>query len=202
MNIGHSSRLLYDDNVYPDKLVESQSPLTYRMNVNQIRNCNRCLSTLGPRSRFGVSTLGDLKSAESQDLADLESIFTNRNVKTSKSKLGHVNPVNPLDNQQNLSNNKFCGNAINPEHSRLSYPAQNYRNMSVNRFYNLIHDPQENLFWNFSINTKLEAKDNFKPNIPNVWPELAGPKEDKNGFKPCVGAECNNTKLCPTKWAT
>lgn len=197
MNIGHSSRLLYDDNVYPDKLVESQSPLTYRTDSNQIRNCNRCLSTLGPRSRFGISTSGVEKSAESQDLADLESILSNRNVKTSKSKLGHVNPINPLSYK--LDHQTNCGNLINPENSRLSYPAQNYRSTTINRFYNLLHDPQEPLFWDFATNTRLEAKDNLRPKVPMIWPDLAGPKETKDNFKPCIN--CKPSHSCPSSWS-
>ena len=38
MNIGHSSRLPYDDCVYPDKLRESTSPLNYKLSTDQIYN--------------------------------------------------------------------------------------------------------------------------------------------------------------------
>ena len=96
MNIGHSSRLPYDDCAYPDKLLESTSPLNYRINTDQIYNCNKCLSTFGPRSGYmghGVSTAVDTKYAEAQDLIDLDSIMSNRNVRTSKCKKGKVNPV-------------------------------------------------------------------------------------------------------------
>lgn len=186
MNIGYSSRLGYDNNYYPERVIESCSPMKYRTNTNQIRNDNRCLSVLGPRSSYmgtGVSTLGNLGPAEAQELADLESIFTNRNVKLSKSKLGHVNPVNPLNSK--MVNASMCGNVINSEYTHLSYPPANYRDMSINRFYDLLHDPQENLFWDFSVNTKLEAKDNYMPNVPSFWPDLAGPKPKQNPQKLC-----------------
>ena len=40
VNIGHSSRLDYDKCAYEDRLLESVSPLHYRINANQIHNKN------------------------------------------------------------------------------------------------------------------------------------------------------------------
>lgn len=98
------------------------------------------------------------------------SVCRNLNVKTSKCKKDKLNSVNLT--KAKTVDYKECGNYINPEFSRLSYPASNYRDMSVNRFYNLHHDPQETLFWNFATNTTLEAKDNFVPEIPREWAKM------------------------------
>lgn len=166
MNNGHSSRLPYDVCAYPDKLEESVAPGEYRLNPTKIHNCNKCLSTLGPRSSymgFGDSSVVGFPIAPSQAQVDLESILTNRNVKNSKCKKGRVNPIDVT--QMNLDHAKICDHTLDPMSSRLVYPPQTFREMAINRFYNLPKDPQANIFWNFEIDSKLEAKDNFVPEI-------------------------------------
>lgn len=202
MNIGHSSRLSYDKSTYPEKLEESVSPLSYRINTNQIYNNDRCLSIYGPRSNYmghGVSTFTDIGRAEAQSLTDMDSIMSNRNVKATRSRRGNVNPVDPL--QFKLHNAKLCNNGLIPEHTRMSHPPSNYRDMSVNRFYNLLHDPQEHIFVDFSVNTRLEAKDNFQPDVPQPWPDMAGPKESKEEYEVCTSS-CSkqSSKKCPIGW--
>lgn len=71
--IGHSSRLSYDKCSYDDYLSESVSPLLYKLNPNQVNNCNSCLSVFGPRSSIsgnskGVSTLVGDVTIPSQEL--------------------------------------------------------------------------------------------------------------------------------------
>lgn len=200
MNIGYSSRLPYDDCAYPDKLKESTDPLKYVLSTDKIYNCNRCLSTLGPRSSHmghGVSTYRDTTYAEAQDLVDIDSIFSNRNVKTSKCKKGHINPINPTKFRE--YHTRICNNTLDPEYSRLSYPSANYRDMSINRFYNTIHDPQEPIFWDFAVNTSLEEKDNFVPDIPQLWPDLAGPMEDRSNYTTDIGGY-KSAARCPKGW--
>jgi hypothetical protein len=201
MNIGRSTRLSYDRDAYPDRLHESVSPLSYRINADQIYNKNRCFSALGPRNSYmghGVSTFRDIGPAEAQDLTDLDSILTNRNVKTTKARRGHVNPVNPL--KFKLHNAKQCDNSLHPEYTMLSHPSSNYRDMSINRFYNLLHDPQENIFVDFSVNTRLEAKDNFRPEVPQPWPDRGRPVEKKEDYETC-SLECGaSTHKCPVSW--
>lgn len=170
MNIGHSSRLVYDDCYYNDHLSESTSPLSYRLNSNNIANCNACLSTLGPRSGFkgyGVSTVsdnGNLSPAE--DLVDLESILSNRNVQQSKCRTAHVNNIDVT--KFKVNNAKLCDEFLDTVSSRLSYPASNYRSMAINRFYDLPKNAQAPLFWDFSTNTRLEAKDNYMIDVPEI----------------------------------
>lgn len=204
MNIGHSSRQQYDPCAYPDKLSEIVGHGNYRLSPDQMYNCDNCLSTLGPRSSNNgrgndVSRVLSTGYAPSQDLIDVDSIMSNRNVKHSRCKSGKVNPIDI--NKYDLINNNMCNNFLDPESSRLSFPAANYRDMSINRFYNLPLDPQVPIFWNFAENTKLQAKDNFRPDIPLVWPDISLPKENKGNYKTC-DMSCNgeNTKSCPRSW--
>ena len=102
----------------------------------------------------------------SQKLVDVESVLSNRNVRTSKCKDGNVNTVRP----QNVKtiNPRVCENDAFPRNSRLSHPAYNYKEMPMNRFYNLHRNPQANIFYDFAKNTVLEAKDNYIYPVPIV----------------------------------
>jgi len=162
MNIGHSSRLIYDECAYQDRTKERTDPLLYRVNPNQIHNCNQCLSTLGPRSSYmgqGVSTTSGHQVATAQREVDVESILTNRNLPTSKCKNGEINPIDVT--QYGLKNLPTCTSYLDPMATHLSYPPFNYREMPVDRFFNLPQNPQEPIFWDFATNTRNDAKDNF-----------------------------------------
>jgi hypothetical protein len=193
---GYSSRLPYDECAYGDKLKESVGPMEYRLSPDQMYNCNSCLSTLGPRSSnlgrgYDISRPFATGYAASQDLVDVESNLSNRHIKTSKCKSGNVNTTDV--NKYKLKNVKLCDNTLNPETTRLSAPASNYRSMSVNRFYNLPKDPQANIFWDNAINSRLEATDNYKPDIPVPWIDMAGPLASG---KSSDYVSCETTTIC------
>lgn len=179
VNFGHSSRLDYDNCFINDDIEQSVGPLLYRMNPNQIDNCNACLSVFGPRTGpngYGDSTTVGHTVAPSQDLVDVESILSNRNVIASKCKDGKVNDINVLDFK--LQHARTCNDFLDPISTHLTNPPTNYRELAVNRFYDLPTNPQMNIFWNFAVNSQLEAKDNFfekQPRLPKSDPTL--PKE-------------------------
>lgn len=169
--IGHSSRLSYDKCSYDDYLSESVSPLLYKLNPNQVNNCNSCLSVFGPRSGIagnskGVSTLVGDVTMPSQELVDLESILSNRNVIASKCKDGKVNDIDVT--KFNLQHARICNDFLDGVSSRLTNPSKNYKGMSINRFYDLPKNPQANIFYDFAVNTKLEAKDNYRERVPSL----------------------------------
>jgi len=179
--MGHSSRLIYDDCYYPDSLSESIEPGNYKLQEYQISNCNACLSTLGPRSDrygFGVSTTAPFKNAaHSQDLTDDESFLSGRTLRASKCRNGKVSIIDM--NELKLNDAKICDRQLVSEHTHLTHPAKNYRDVPINRFYNLFRDPQANIFYDFAVNTTLEAKDNFIPVGPKILPQKAVlPKEE------------------------
>lgn len=168
-NQGHSSRLTYDNCYIKDDIAQSVSPLLYKLNPNQFNNCDACLSTLGPRSShngYGVSTTVGHRTAPAQDLVDVESILSNRNVIASKCKDGKTNDIDVT--KFHLQHARVCNNFLDPIASHLTNPPQNYREMSINRFYDLPTQPQRNIFNSFAVNTHLEAIDNFKEKIPKV----------------------------------
>jgi len=174
MNFGYSSRLPYDDCAYNYYVQKSTNPLIYRMNTNKIFNGSQFCSTFGPRPGYmgnGVSTLADSTyfepghpPATANYLVDVESILTNRNMHTSKCKNGNVNPANLIKlsrtkyNHHLPTDNKF----LDPVATHLIIPPIKSREAPIDRFYELTTDPQKPIFWNFAVNTDLEAKDNFK----------------------------------------
>ena len=188
INFGHSSRLPYDDSTYFDKVQESVAPLQYRMDTNNIYNCDACLSTLGPRSGFmgfGVSMPVENEPAVSQrpEVVDIESVLTNRNVYASKDRMNEVNSIDVT--KLKLKNPKICNSFLNPISSRLSNPVANYRDMGVNRFYDLNKNPQANIFNDFAVNTTLEAKDNFIQEVPKIWSVVTSQPCEAMGVPRC-----------------
>lgn len=195
---GHSSRQVYDRCYYPDRLEESVSPLLYRLNPNQINSCNACLSVFGPRSGhngYGDSTTVGHTTAPAQDLVDVESILSNRNVLASRCKDGKVNDIDVTKFQ--LQHARICNDFLDPLATHLTNPPANYRGMSINRFEDLGANPQQVIFWNFAENTSLEAKDNYREKVPFVKAyDPALPRELTGSNKACKYPNYSN---CPSK---
>ena len=168
LNAGHFSNTRYDKSAYPEYVYESTAPYAYVMNTDRIHNCNGCLTTFGPRGSYlgaGVSSpTGDVIAA-SQQYVDIDSVMSNRNVPLSKCKRGKVNPVDVT--RIKTKNVPVCNDYLDEQHSRMTDPAMFYRGSAINRFYDLNKDPQANIFYDWAINTSLDAKDNFIPELSN-----------------------------------
>lgn len=193
---GHSSRLTYDRCFIEDDISQSVSPLLYTLNPTRINNCQACLSVFGPRSGhngYGDSTTVGHTNAPAQDLVDVESILSNRNVVASRCKDGKVNDIDV--NRFKLQHARTCNDFLDPIASHLTNPPQNYREMAINRFYDLPTPAQAVIYWDAAINTQLEAKDNYFERNFNVqsWdPTL--PRE----YKGKSGCNYPNKSNCPS----
>lgn len=175
-NIGHSSRLPYDRKFYPDHLDESVGPGDYRLQTYSIYSDNSCVPPVGVNYGFngaGVSTTCPYNYAMAQRLVDVDTDLSNRTLKQSRSRAGRVN-IKDM-NQQKYFNLKNCpegvtcnNDSLSPEHTHLTASPKNCRGVGVNRFYNLLTNPQANIFYPWAINTTLEAKDNYQPEAPMV----------------------------------
>jgi hypothetical protein len=186
MNINKFNRLSYDDCAYHDHNKQSTDPFNYRVSIDQVHNENRCFSMHGPRnSSFGCSTIGSNNNNVVQDRVALESILTNRNVKTNKCRTSDmVNPINPVTMMQPTFA-PICDNKLKPSYTRLSHSSKNYKSMSVNRFYDVINNPQDVIYWDRSINTTLQARDNFIPNMPKPWSQTNALPNSEEGNQNC-----------------
>jgi hypothetical protein len=194
-NFGHSSRLPYDESAYQDKLKESVGPLLYKLNANSIHNCKACLSTVGPRSKYGASVpentcINEIAPSQSPEIVNIESILTNRNIVSSKNKKYGVNPLNV--SKLNTRNVRLCENYLDPISSKLSYPAANYRELGINRFYDLNKNHQNIIYMEDAIDTHLEAIDNYIVDLPELWDQNAGMPTAEP-----VPKKCKTIKICP-----
>lgn len=200
MNIGNFNRLSYDDCAFQGRTKQSTDPLNYRLSVDQIYNRDRGYSTFGPRnSTFGCSTIGDAGYAVSQNQVDVESILSNRNVKASKCRSSDmVNPINPTT--MTPTHATISDNKMKPAYTRLSHSSKTYRSMNCNRFFDPIHQAQDNIFYDFSRNTHLESIDSYVPNMPQPWSQTTGlPVTSETGYKQC-GMQCKSDTTCPNNW--
>lgn len=186
--IGASTRLIYDKCAYDDRLEESVSPLLHQINPTQLGNCDGCLSVFGPRASgnagYGISTTSGSFAATAQDNIEIESILSNRNVPTSKCKDGKVNKVDL--SKFTLQHARICNDFLDPICTSHTNPAANYRGLAINRFHDLPKNPQRNIFYDFAVNTKLEAKDNYVERIPMmVRHSSVLPKENRGTVPQC-----------------
>ena len=167
-NFGLSTKLQYDPCYINDDIEQSTQPLLSILDPNRVKNNEQCLSTLGPRS--GKNGYGDNIPIQNpgltpaQELVDIDSIMSNRNVKQSRCKSGNVNPIDVF--KFKTFNSKECNSFLNPLETINSVPKQNYREISINRFYDLNINPQVNIYYDGAVNTQLEAKDNFSNPYP------------------------------------
>lgn len=163
VNMGTSTRLAYDIAYADDRTFESTQPIQSVLDPNRVKNCRECLPLFGPRSShngYGDNIAVEKPSVTpAQDLVDIDSIMSNRNVKLSKDKKGLVNPINVL--KYKTYDVKYCDRGLDPLSSVSTYPKSLYREMSINRFIDNPINPQVNLYWNKSRNTQLELKDNY-----------------------------------------
>ncbi len=178
-NQGYSSREKYDKCYNNEQIERSVGPMLYKLNTNQINNCNACLSVFGPRSSggsskgsfgYGDSTSTGHTTAPAQDLIDVDSILSNRNVMASKcNATGNFNTLNVTDvSKFPLQHARICSDMLNPIATHLTNNAQNYREVFTNRFINLGANPQENIYFDSAVNTSLEIRDNFTLRVPNL----------------------------------
>ena len=195
INYGISSRLEYDEKYINDSTSQSTAPLQSMMDPNRISNCNKCNPTAGAGARPSHNGWQNnlpvpmANNSPAQQVTDIESILTNRNVRNSRSKSGGLNPVNVLNFK--TYNNTTCGKGLDPVTSNLSFPRQFYRELSINRFYDMNINPQINIYYDGAVNTQLEAKDNFNFPYPFYLENDASLPTPIEGFQQKVAPHYN-----------
>jgi hypothetical protein len=193
-NHGLSTNLRYDNQYITEDIQQSTAPLQSVMDPNRIKNCDQCLSLNGPIPSLGgwgdSIAISNPGLTPMQDLTDIDSVMSNRNVKATKIRRGNVNDVDVF--KYKTYNSKECNKFLDPTNSLLTTPKQLYREMSINRFHNFNQNPQVNLYWNDTVNTQLEAKDNYdfpypySLNNPQNVPTASknNVQSNKSGYKP------------------
>lgn len=183
---GKFTRMQYDNDAYDERIGRSTRPMNYRLDPNAYVNCNNCYAPNGPRGNMDNSvTVGNQ--------IDLDSIL--RGLDTINTKINsHQMPV-PLG-QYKLDHLPICDNTLETDATRHSNPASNIRGLAPRdmRLDYPLHDPQCNIFENFQINTRLQAKDNHRAvwQVPMNQDNIL-PKEQKRKPRNCkITYNCGN----------
>ena len=171
------TRLRYDDCACKEANERSVGPMHYRLFGGQVENCDVCYSNTGHRnSREDVSTTRAGCELGHGSMVEVESELQNRvnpnsNCNKAAANKGYV------DHEVKLKHKDNCGKFLDEEDTRFSHPIDNYRGMNIDRFEHLPIDPQCNIFWNKSINSRLVAKDTYKMVRPELLSDLPFPVE-------------------------
>lgn len=185
-NIGHSDRLPYDQCAYDYYTEKSVGPGIYRMNPINIHHPTNCTSTLMHTrgQTHGVSTVVGNVVAPKQANVDVESILSNRSVLQSKCKDGNFNDIDVT--KVKLQHVPQCNSNLDPVATRLTDPASGFREIAINRFYDIPSNPQNHIFYDFGINTSQEAKDNYWAPVDKPFDQSAAfPKPQKGNNRVC-----------------
>jgi hypothetical protein len=196
-NYGASDKLQYDNDYINDNIEQSTAPLLSVLDPNRVKSCSNCISLFGPRpSHNGVEDsipIANPGLTPAQELVDIDSIMSNRNVKNDRSKKGKVNTVDVF--KFKTYDAKFCDRGLDPLSSILTYPKQLYREISINRFYDMNLNPQTNIYYDWGTNTRLEAKDNYDYPYPfSLATDESLPKTNTGNVPPCT-TNCKDNKF-------
>lgn len=194
------TRLPYDKCAYQDRVRRGVFPGKYKVDTNQIYNSEHMFPGVGINDAgFGVSHPHLDSVAPKNELVDIESYLSNRNIPASDCpELGA--------NLKTLKSGKFKHpkkgkekGFLTPTQSRLEYPLPQTRGIAVDRFHYTHHDPQAHIFWDFSRNTTREAKDNYVPEYDEpIDVDKYQPNKGKSvNMDPSRGCYAKGLKIVP-----
>lgn len=147
--------LRYDNDAYREQVRRSTYPLNYRMDPNSVMSCNTCFA---PYASFT-----EQKPTPGQ-IIDVDSILKGIDNKNSR---GNTIQPSQFPTTEKLIPLRDCSNALETEYTRYTNPSYDIKGLTTSdmRFGYPLYDPQCNIFQNFEVNTRLQAKDNYKA----VW---------------------------------
>lgn len=155
------TRTEFDECNYRQKVKQSEGPGRYRLFRGQNESCATCVTTDGPRQNR-VRVASEAASVAKGDLVDLESLLTNRTYSLSKC----PNDRTLYDKQahlRKLARGKApggCDPLLDTQHSRLTHPLYDYKELHATRWEYPIIDPVQFVWtWNQPINSSLYIRD-------------------------------------------
>ena len=127
MSTGFSSRLSYDDSSYISSVDQSVTPLSYMLNGNNYKNCDKCI----PEPSLAVpNNFNEL----SEPQIDIENTLTNRNWKNDKKQLNssYVDMFpQEVDKYSDFFKLNDCTSAMISKNSLLTDPKSKYKSLST-----------------------------------------------------------------------
>ena len=182
---GKFTNLRYDKQAYAEELARSTDPLGYRLDPNYATNCGKCFAANGPRNGHEASEAIGNKIDVDSILRGVGKINTKSNAEQQPTLL-NSNQLKPIPD---------CSDNLESEYSRHTHPTFDLRGVATKdmRLGYPLHDPQCQIFENFGVNTRLQAKDNHRTiwQTPVSQRELL-PTERMNRVKNCrVTVDCS-----------
>jgi len=170
----HFGRLTYDQCYINEETKRSTMIGDYNLYYGQSQHDNSCISLDGPRNNRNNNSSENSKNTLGER-AEIESHLSNRDEPETKCCRNRSLDDKRKRISRNLQYNTQCNEYLNPQHSRLNQPIDNFRGLSTINLqvdYPII-DPQENVFYGhnnnmndrFGSNTRLEAKDTYRKNL-------------------------------------
>lgn len=152
--VGNFTNLRYDDDAYQEEVKRSTEPMSYRLNPHYAVNCHRCFAPYGPIAGQPTSEVIGKQIDVDSVLRGFDKTNTKSNRKQVPTPLDHYALAMPGD----------CSDQLETEYSRFTHPSFDIRGLNVRdlRFDYPLFDPQCQIFENFEVNTRLQAKDNHR----------------------------------------
>ena len=144
----------YDQEAYNEEVNRSTGPLLYMLDPNYAVNRRKCFAPYGPNNPQMIS------EAVGQQI-DVDSVL--RGVSKINSKSNAQQTPDSLESYQKINRND-CSDLLESEYTRYTYPAYDIRGLTTRdlRFEYPLQDPQCQIFENFEVNTRLQAKDSLR----------------------------------------
>lgn len=158
-----STRLMYDNCAAKDYVRKSVSPGKYNLDPSRIYNKKKVRHGVGVVGTYGVSHPELDSVAPKQALIDIDSFLSNRNIPASDCPKNGANMGRVNFNKFKHAEVPDIADDLVPTNSLLDVPKAQMRGMAIDRFHYLHRDLQSHIFYDFSRNTTLEAKDNYEP---------------------------------------
>ena len=195
------NRANYDICSTKQSLVESQKPGMYRIDP-PTRNMAECYPT-NPTIRL-QKTGNSLNTKNG--LVDVQSELWGITRKSSKCADKKVQPCGTNEVMwgqacvsESLSHQKDCD--MNTTHCRLNNPPCTLRGTGWNRWEWLCRNPQDQVFrpYEWNTNTKLVAKDNYRPCVPRPFDQTVGLPRTNPNLTMDLHPTCGNNTATPAQ---
>lgn len=160
------TRDIYSSENYAAKLAQSTQPLLYKTNPEQMANCDPCEQPWGPvadRQRYSGSAIGVESIGH---ITDVESALRHQSTKMRMGS-GRDHFYSPPAATPLALSQQFCPKFA-PEHSRISHPRQDYRELDgqYRQIFQREHDAVDYIDPRADLHTRQMAKDSYVVKLP------------------------------------
>ncbi len=154
---GQFTRSKYDEPYFLARINQSVAPMHNRLYVGQKRNCNKCLPLTG--SYY----FGDRFDSKNPNQVNIETVLKRQNRPWGSAR-DRVHWINPK--MHNFDVPTVCSKFNDQMPTLLTHPKEHFKEIVLDRFYDLQRDQSAFIFWDTAQNSRLNAKDNYKVKYP------------------------------------